>query len=298
METKIIGNKIAEARKKINISQSQLAEKLFISPQAVGKWERGESFPDIITFNRLAIILGVDLNYFSENFTSLNTIEASVERLPEHAAELATDTPKAKRNWDMSLGNWVDADFSGLKNLNEKFSSSNMKNCKFIGSELSGLLLQANNVVGCDFTGSDISNSQFKSSHVVNTKFNDCLLKNAEFSSSYVKSCNFTGADFSDVVIKSSSFVKNTIENAVFVRTSFNASDIADIVFNSPISDCSFENCEFTKVTFRNSKITNTFFKCRSLKKISFIDCEADRMSYEFLKNGKADMTGIKLVVG
>lgn len=50
METKMIGNKIAEARKNTNISQAQLVERLFISPQAVGKWERGESMPDITTF--------------------------------------------------------------------------------------------------------------------------------------------------------------------------------------------------------------------------------------------------------
>jgi transcriptional regulator with XRE-family HTH domain len=67
METKIIGNKIAEARKQLNMSQAQLAERLFISPQAVGKWERGESMPDITTFGRMAKILGVDLNYFSAN---------------------------------------------------------------------------------------------------------------------------------------------------------------------------------------------------------------------------------------
>ena len=68
METKTIGGRIAEARKKMNISQAQLAKRLFISAQAVGKWERGESMPDIIMLNRLAEILGVDLNYFSENF--------------------------------------------------------------------------------------------------------------------------------------------------------------------------------------------------------------------------------------
>jgi len=61
MKIRKIGDKIAEARKKISISQAQLAERLFISPQAVGKWERGESMPDITTFNRLAEILGVDL---------------------------------------------------------------------------------------------------------------------------------------------------------------------------------------------------------------------------------------------
>lgn len=68
LSTQKIGNKIAEARKKMNISQAQLAQRLFISPQAVGKWERGESMPDITTFNALAEILNVDLNYFSESF--------------------------------------------------------------------------------------------------------------------------------------------------------------------------------------------------------------------------------------
>ncbi|MGA9639403.1 helix-turn-helix domain-containing protein, partial [Flavobacterium sp.] len=80
-----IGDKITEARKKINITQTQLAEQLFISPQAVGKWERGESMPDIITFSRLAEILGVDLNYFSENFQSTAEsiiLEPQVELLP------------------------------------------------------------------------------------------------------------------------------------------------------------------------------------------------------------------------
>lgn len=46
LKSTMIGDKITEARKKNNISQAQLAERLFISPQAVGKWERGESMPD------------------------------------------------------------------------------------------------------------------------------------------------------------------------------------------------------------------------------------------------------------
>ncbi len=58
MEMKIIGSKIAEARKKIGISQAELAEQLFISPQAVGKWERGESIPDLITLTIFQKILG------------------------------------------------------------------------------------------------------------------------------------------------------------------------------------------------------------------------------------------------
>ena len=72
---------------------------------------------------------------------------------------------------------------------------------------------------------------------------------------------------------------------------------VVDTVFNGTIEDCSFENCSFKKVTFQNSRLINTFFKNKSLKRIRFIDCQADRMTYEFLKNGKADLTGITLLI-
>ena len=77
---------------------------------------------------------------------------------------------------------------------------------------------------------------------------------------------------------------KNKIADAVWNRTSFNAMYIADIVFMGTQEDCSFENCSFTRVTFRNATLNNTFFKNKSLKRIRFIDCQADRMTYEFLK--------------
>jgi uncharacterized protein YjbI with pentapeptide repeats len=332
METKMIGNKITEARKKVNISQAQLAERLFISPQAVGKWERGESMPDIITFNRLAEILGVDLNYFSENFQSGATESDSYRITPaEFSEKQPVEMPSGKQmqkpSWDMSRGNWVDADFSGLKNLHEKFSSSNMQRCKFIGSDLSGLLLKTNNVDSCDFSGSDISNSHIQSSNLGKNLFNNCSLKEAEFSKSNIDRCDFSGVDFtgakfsesylyggyftgadftgvgfksggfSGVVAKSGNFAKNVITNAVWNRTSFMDTHIADIVFTGAFDDCYFENCSFTRVTFQNVILRNTFFKNnKNLKRIRFADCKADRMTHEFLKQGKADLTGITLL--
>ena len=307
METKKIGKKIVEARKKINISQSELAQRLFISSQAVGKWERGESMPDIITFNRLAEILGVDLNYFSENFQSVASDIASNESLVKRSTELSSAKQKNMLSWDMSHGNWADGDFSGLKNLHDKFSSSNMQRCKFIGSDMSGLLLKSNNVDSCDFSGSDFSSSHIQNSNLANNIFKDCSLKETKFSESYIYGCDFTGADFTGVVIKSGGFAgvmvksvdfeKNTITKAVWNRTSFIETHIADIVFAGTLEDCYFENCSFTRVTFQNATLFNTFFKNNEkLKRIRFIDCNADRMTYEFLKQGNADLTGITML--
>ena len=99
---------------------------------------------DITTFNRLTEILGVDLNYFSENFQSAAAEIKPVNSQEKQSDKLPLAKQKNKLSWDMSRGNWVDADFSGLKNLKEKFSSSNMQRCKFTDSDLSGLLLKSN----------------------------------------------------------------------------------------------------------------------------------------------------------
>lgn len=296
MDTKMIGSKIASARKSANISQAQLAQRLFISPQAVGKWERGESSPDIITISRLAEILGVDLNYFSENFPSavVRSEALATNATPDPKAQIASKNTRL--SWDMSGGNWVDADFSGLKELHEKFSLSNMQRCKFIGSDLSGLLLKGNNVNGCDFSGSDFSSSHIQRSYLSNNQFRDSSLKDAAFTESYISTCDFSGADFSGAVFKTGGIEKCNTTNAVWNRTSFIMAQLADIVFTGSVADCYFENCAFTWVIFQDAVITNTFFKNKSLKNIRFIDCKADKMTYEFLKNGKANLSGIELI--
>ena len=306
INTIIIGNRIAEARKKMNISQAQLAQRLFISSQAVGKWERGESMPDILTFNRLAETLGVDLNYFSESskpaqtqsdsnpMVSVESIFIQSDKLP--AGENPDGRGEKKLSWDMSQGSWVDVDFSGLKNLHDKFSSSYIQRCLFIGSDLSGLQLKGNHVESCDFSGSDLRSSHIHNSNLAKNLFKECSFIDAELSGSHINACNFSGADFTGIAFKSCSFVKNTVADAVWNRTSFIDTQFADILFEGRLEDCYFENCAFTKLTFQNSTLINTFFKNKSLKRIRFINCHVDRMTYAFLKNGKADMTGITLI--
>ncbi len=79
-------------------------------------------------------------------------------------------------------------------------------------------------------------------------------------------------------------------------RTSFLETKIANVIFDGQIADCFFEKCSFSKVTFQNAQLVNTFFKYNDLKNIKFVDCQADRMTYELLKHGKADVTGLTLL--
>lgn len=292
-----IGNKIAAARKKINLSQAELAQQISISSQAVGKWERGESMPDILTLNRLAEILGVDLNYFSENFQSETPDESAIELLTKQSTESLSVDRQKKPGWDMSKLNLMDSDFSGLKNLHEKLSSSNMMRCSFIGSNMSGLILNSNNVVSCDFTDSDISKSRIQSSNLSSCIFKSCSLNETEFSKSNIGECDFSGANFTKTIFKSSSFMKNTIANAKFNGTNFIEMGIQDIVFEGILEDCRFENCTFYGVKFQNATLINTFFKNnKKFKRVQFNGCKVDKLTYAFLKNNLADLTGVTLL--
>ena len=54
-----LGERIARIRRERRLTQSQLAERLYVTPQAVSKWERGLSLPDAEMLGRIARVLGV-----------------------------------------------------------------------------------------------------------------------------------------------------------------------------------------------------------------------------------------------
>lgn len=297
LHSKSIGNKIAVGRKRLNLSQSELAQKVFISAQAVGKWERGESMPDITTLNTLAEILGVDLNYFSDNFESTLTETNTIDLKNKAKSEDLSLANGKKPSWDLSKLNLVDSDFSGLKNLHEKFGSTNMQHCLFVGSNLSGLVLNSNNIENCDFTNSDISNSQIQNSNLDNNIFKNCSLKSTQFVKSNISKCDFTYVDFTKTKFNWSNFGENNLSNAIWNETSFIAMNIQDIIFEGTLDGCYFENCSFYSVKFQNTTITNTFFKNnKKLKRVLFSDCKVDAITFAFLKNGGAEMSGITII--
>ncbi len=57
-----IGRFIADCRKKADLTQLQLAEKLGITDKAVSKWERGVAMPDTSIMLELCGILGISVN--------------------------------------------------------------------------------------------------------------------------------------------------------------------------------------------------------------------------------------------
>ncbi|MFP3153977.1 pentapeptide repeat-containing protein [Lachnospiraceae bacterium ZAX-1] len=295
-----IGKKITVARKLKNLSQAQLAEQLSVSAQAVGKWERGESMPDIITFYHVAKILGTDLNYFIEENTDISKTEWP---LPPATFDEAFDEPlddkkqnSKKSGWDMSGGNWMDADFSGLHGLAERFNGSNILKCQFIESEMSQLVLKGNNISGSDFSRSDLSHCQFIGSNLIHNTFIGCNLSGSKFSRSNVNDCNFSGADLTDIHSKWGTLKNADLTGAILNRANFELGSLSNITFHGELTECSFVNCDFTKVIFDGTTFHNCFFKNAKLKRVTFVNCLADRLTYSFMKACKADLAGVAIL--
>ena len=63
IETKQVGERISRLRQKKGMTQIALADKLGVTSQAISKWERGHSFPDVSRLDELAELLGVAVAY-------------------------------------------------------------------------------------------------------------------------------------------------------------------------------------------------------------------------------------------
>lgn len=58
-----IGKRIAESRRNAGLTQEELANRLGVTPQALSKWEKGLSSPDLVMLSSLCEILDVSADY-------------------------------------------------------------------------------------------------------------------------------------------------------------------------------------------------------------------------------------------
>lgn len=65
-----LANKILEIRKKNGLTQDEFAAKLFVTRQAISRWETGETTPSIDTIEKIIEIFNVDGNFFFNNIIS------------------------------------------------------------------------------------------------------------------------------------------------------------------------------------------------------------------------------------
>ncbi len=74
-----VSQRIRDARIHKNMTQSNLADEMGVSYQAVSNWERGNSLPDIAKYGDLCRILDVSLEYLLGESEDTKTVEKLIE---------------------------------------------------------------------------------------------------------------------------------------------------------------------------------------------------------------------------
>ena len=77
-----LGKRIIANRKRLGLTQDQLAEKLGITAQAVSKWENDLSCPDISILPQLADIFGITTDELLGRETPVQICDAEI--IPEN----------------------------------------------------------------------------------------------------------------------------------------------------------------------------------------------------------------------
>lgn len=305
MDTKIIGSKIANARKKVNMSQAALAQLLFISPQAVGKWERGESVPDILTFNRLAEILNVDLNYFSENFTPGENEDTPVTPATDVEPDEAIIST-AQLLTHFSGSNLLNSDFAGVTAHKRKFNGSALRGSDFTGADLTGSTFTGSDIRDAIFTETNLTDCTFSANDLSGARFHKTILVSTELSKSGLNGATFTNAKLLNAKLTKTDLTKTIFENCTFHGVDFNYSDLrglcldgqtfVDVKFhNTALNDVTFNGATLKNVSFRSTfAITNKYYK--AIATIRFDGAMMDKLTYASLKGIGANLQGVTLI--
>ena len=92
------GQKLQELRVRANMTQEQLAERLFVSRELVSKWELGQRKPDIKTLREICKLFSVEIDTFMETDSFSN----------ELASCLPSDLPIGTEQFRMLLESFLD----------------------------------------------------------------------------------------------------------------------------------------------------------------------------------------------
>lgn len=133
LDLRKIGAYISKLRKDQDLTQLELADQLNVSHQAVSKWERGDSLPDIGTLPKFARLFGKTVddilnagdNTEIREHPHLGTIvEEIAENRPEQVAEMV-NTGEAELEELVEVAPFVKA--SALHKVTERLDSSVLK---------------------------------------------------------------------------------------------------------------------------------------------------------------------------
>ena len=117
MDAATLGNFISTQRKKLGMTQKELAKKINVTDKAISKWERGAGLPDINILEPLAEAL------------EINLVELMTCEIKDMGAE-QIDNESVRETLDYANNKTTEADFNSLPPLLLLFFHRNHCPCK------------------------------------------------------------------------------------------------------------------------------------------------------------------------
>lgn len=116
----LLSEKISMIRKVNNMTQEQFAEKLSISRQAVSKWEKGDSIPDVQMLTKIA-------DYYNITLDHLVRDEYDLPHIKQSHMNCEDDKPESQIKIEQYIGKVCDISMNS-------FRYSVIKNAEIIGT--------------------------------------------------------------------------------------------------------------------------------------------------------------------
>lgn len=169
MNTQKVAQQISALRKSKGITQSELGERVGVSFQAVSKWERGETLPDIAVLPDLAKVLE----------TSIDNILLGGEKQVEYKGKISVSDMKAGLECLKNMGEYLGKEniiyCSAVKGINDEMNTDieeAFQSDYVFNAFLAEVVIQ-NLISGMYVDISDVKNS-FKHEHFKNIVLEYC----------------------------------------------------------------------------------------------------------------------------
>ena len=141
LDQKVFGKKLRNHRKKLGMTQEEVAEKVGVSPQAISKWEAGDCLPDCFNLKAISDVykISADVLLETESNGDLDAVAGKIEQLATEFTWSAANYERYQSNLRQELGEdlwkmWKGIYFAEVGDREKQEISKNKGNLRIIGS--------------------------------------------------------------------------------------------------------------------------------------------------------------------
>jgi len=139
LDQKVFGEKLRNHRKRLGMTQEEVAEKVGVSPQAISKWEAGDCLPDCFNLKEISDVykISADVMLETESDGDIDAVSSKIEQLGTEF--LWANCDRYNTNLRQELGEdlwkmWKGIYFAEVGNRELQKESKQKGNLRIIGS--------------------------------------------------------------------------------------------------------------------------------------------------------------------